>query len=129
VIVVDASVILGALVADKGADKIEKLIASEDWLVAPELIDLEITNALRRVEKMRRMSEVDAAGLLGHYLKLRLLRFSVTDILGDIWSMKQNLTAYDASYVALAKSLDLTLYTRDTKLAAAAGHDAKIVLI
>jgi predicted nucleic acid-binding protein len=129
VIVVDASVILGALVADKGADKIEKLIAAEDWLVAPELIDLEIANALRRVERLNRMSGDDAAALLSHYLRLRLLRFSVTDILGDIWRMRQNLTAYDASYAALARSLDLPLYTRDAKLAAATGHGAKIVLI
>lgn len=128
-IVVDASVILGALIADKGADKIEKLIAAEDWLVAPELIDLEIASALRRLERLRRIAEVDAVALLNHYLKLRLLRFSVTDIIGDIWRMRQNLTAYDASYAALAKSLDLPLYTRDAKLAAATGHGAKIVLI
>ena len=51
-IVVDASVILGALIADKGSDKIENLIAAEDWLVAPELIDLEIANGLRRIETL-----------------------------------------------------------------------------
>ena len=43
--------------------------------------------------------------------------------------MRHNLTAYEASYVALAKSLDLPLFTRDTKLAAATGHGAKIILI
>ena len=43
--------------------------------------------------------------------------------------MRHGLTAYDACYVALAKSLDLPLYTRDAKLAAAAGHAAKIILI
>lgn len=128
-IAVDASVILGALIADKGADKIERLIAAEDWLVAPELIDLEIANALRRLERLRRIAEVDAVALLNHYLKLRLLRFSVTEIIGDIWRMRQNLTAYDASYVAMASSLDLPLYTRDSKLAAATGHSAKIILI
>ncbi|MBL8907026.1 MAG: type II toxin-antitoxin system VapC family toxin [Rhizobiales bacterium] len=128
-IVVDASVVIGVLIADSATSKIDKLIAAQDWLVAPELIDLEITNVLRRLERLRRVSEPDAASLLDHYLKLRILRFSVTGILGDIWKMRQNLTAYDASYVALAISLELTLYTRDAKLAAAAGHGAKIVLI
>lgn len=128
-IAVDASVVLGVLIADTGAIKIETLIAAQDWLVAPELMDLEIANAVRRLERLRRISEPDAARLLEHYLKLRILRFSVTDIIGEIWRLRQNLTAYDASYVALARSLDLPLYTRDSKLAAAAGHNANITLI
>jgi len=129
VIVVDASVVLGVLIADAKADDIEKLIIVQDWLVAPELIDLEVTNALRRLERLRQIAPSDAAVLLSQYLRLRLLRFSMTDLIGDIWSMRQNLTAYDASYVARAGSLDLPLYTRDAKLAAAAGHSAKIILI
>ena len=93
------------------------------------MIDLEIANGLRRLERLRRISEAAAAALLNQYLKLRLLRFSVTEIIGDIWRMLQNLTACDASYVALANSLDLPFYPRDAKLAAAAGHGAKIILI
>jgi len=46
-----------------------------------------------------------------------------------IWSLRANLTAYDAAYVALAESLPAPLITRDTRLAKAAGHTARIELV
>jgi predicted nucleic acid-binding protein len=129
VIVVDASAILSVLIADTESKKIEELITAEDWLVAPELIDVEIVNALRRLERLRSVTAPHAVALLSQYLRLRLLRFSATELIREIWRMRHGLTAYDAAYVALAQSLDLPLYTRDTKLAATAGHGAKIILI
>jgi predicted nucleic acid-binding protein len=60
---------------------------------------------------------------------LRLLRFPHDDLLERIWALRRNLTAYDASYVALAEVLDEPLVTCDAKLAAARGHSAAIEVL
>jgi predicted nucleic acid-binding protein len=50
-------------------------------------------------------------------------------LLSRIWALRSNLTAYDASYVALAEALDAPLLTRDGRLATASGHTARIVVV
>jgi predicted nucleic acid-binding protein len=60
---------------------------------------------------------------------LPLRRYPHDFLLPRIWDLRNNLTAYDAAYVALAEVLDISLLTRDRRLAAAAGHRAHIELI
>ena len=60
---------------------------------------------------------------------LPLRRYPHDFLLPRIWDLRNNLTAYDATYVALAEALDAPLLTRDRRLAAAAGHQAQIELI
>ena len=60
---------------------------------------------------------------------LPLRRYPHDFLLPRIWDLRNNLTAYDAAYVALAEVLDIPLLTRDRRLAAAAGHRAQIELI
>jgi predicted nucleic acid-binding protein len=57
-----------------------------------------------------------------------LQRYPHDFLLPRVWELRNNLTAYDAVYVALAEALDAPLLTRDRRLAGAAGHCARIEL-
>ena len=60
---------------------------------------------------------------------LRIERYSATEMLPRIWARRHNISAYDAAYVVIAELIGIPFYTRDSKLAAATGHSAKIILI
>lgn len=127
-IVVDASVINCLLADAEPLSQKEMLEREAPWLV-PAHVDLEVLNALRRYVFLKRLSPARATQALHDYHMAPLDRRSVTPLLDRIWALRDNLTAYDAAYVALAESASASLYTRDAKLAAAAGHGAKITLI
>jgi predicted nucleic acid-binding protein len=128
VIVVDASVIIRLLVEAEPLSQTEMLEREAPWLV-PTHVDLEVLNALRRYVFLKRLSSARATQALHDYLLAPLDRRPVTPLLDRIWALRDNLTAYDAAYVALAESTSASLVTRDSKLAAATGHGAKIILI
>lgn len=58
-----------------------------------------------------------------------LRRYPHDFLLPRIWELRHDLTAYDGAYVALAEALDAPLLTRDRRLAAAAGHRARVELV
>ena len=66
---------------------------------------------------------------MGDLADLPITRFDHEPLLERVWALKDNLTAYDATYVALAEALDAPLITRDKKLAAAPGHQATIEVV
>jgi len=70
-----------------------------------------------------------AAEALADLSDLRLVRHPHEPYVPRIWALRHNLTAYDAAYVALAEALESPLVTRDTRMASAHGHRAKIELI
>jgi len=128
VIVVDASVIIRLLADADPLSQREMLEREAPWL-APIHVDLEVVSALRRYVFLKRLSPARAAQALHDYRLAPLDRRPVTPLLDRIWALRDNLTAYDAAYVALAESTSASLVTRDAKLAAATGHGAKIILI
>jgi predicted nucleic acid-binding protein len=58
-----------------------------------------------------------------------ITRYPHTPLLSRIWELRHNVTAYDAAYLALAEALPAPLITRDAKLAAVAGHRARVELM
>jgi predicted nucleic acid-binding protein len=128
VIVVDASVIVRLLADAEPLSQREMLEREAPWLV-PAHIDLEVLNALRRYVFLKRLSPARAEQALEDYNLAPLDRRPVTPLLDRIWALRDNLTSYDAAYLALAESTSASLVTRESKLAAAAGHAAKIILI
>lgn len=60
---------------------------------------------------------------------LDILRYSHEDFLRRIWTLRKNVTAYDAAYLAPAQSLDAPLLTTDMKLARTSGHRARVEII
>jgi predicted nucleic acid-binding protein len=66
---------------------------------------------------------------LADYADFPIRRYPHDFLLPRVWDLRDNLTAYDAAYVALAEVLDATLLTHDRKLATAGGHQARIELL
>lgn len=120
-IVVDASVLAPAL-ADDGADGDQaRLRLHGEQLAAPELIDLEVVSILRRAARSDRLDDRRSGQALEDLAALPMQRVPHLPLLDRIWQLRDNLSSYDASYVALAEALDALLITADRRLARAAG--------
>jgi predicted nucleic acid-binding protein len=118
VLVVDASVAVD-LLARFRPEPIETLLWADDTvLAAPELITVEALQALRRLDRVGAIprSRTSLADLL-RMLPIRTYRHGA--LLVGMWKLRSNLSAYDAAYVALARVLQATLVTRDSRLASA----------
>ncbi|HKF81647.1 MAG TPA: type II toxin-antitoxin system VapC family toxin [Solirubrobacterales bacterium] len=128
-IVVDASVLAPAL-ADDGADgdRVRERLRGEQ-LVAPELIDLEVVSTLRRAARAGRLDERRSGQVLTDLEVLPLRRVPHLPLLSRIWELRDNLTAYDAAYVALAETLQIVLLTADGPLGRAPGMRCEVEVL
>lgn len=114
-IVVDASAGMAALLNAGPARR----AMSTQQLHAPHLIDSEIANVLRRKVAGGEVTVAAGWAALDTWRRLGVVRYPVFAILERVWELRENLSAYDASYVALAEHLDITLLTADARLARA----------
>ena len=129
-IVVDPSAVLEALLQTPAAGPVEsRMFDSRRTLHAPHLLDVEIAHVLRRYAMAGDIDRDPGAAVLADLADLPLRRYSHDFLLPRIWQLRNNLTAYDAVYVALAEALDAPPLTRDKRLPAVAGHHARIELI
>lgn len=120
-IVVDASVLAPAL-ADDGIDGDRaRTRLRDETLIAPELIDLEVPSIFRRLTLAGLLPARRSELAMNDLLELPLRRMSHQPLLQRCWSLRDNLTTYDAAYVALAEAIDVTLVTADVRLSRAAG--------
>ena len=120
-IVVDASVLATALVDDGDDGRRARDRLSDEHLSAPELIDLEVASVLRRLCAGARLDPVRATQALTDLDALRLARVPHRPLLKRCWELRENITVYDAAYVALAEILDVTLITADQRLTSSPG--------
>jgi predicted nucleic acid-binding protein len=127
VIVVDASAMLEVLLRTPAAPAIEeRLFEGGETLHAPHLIDLEVVQVLRRYAAAGEISAERAREALDDLAAFRLRRWAHEPLTLRIWDLRQNLTAYEAAYVALAEALGAPLLTRDRRLASAPGIRARV---
>jgi len=128
-IVVDASVLLEVpLLSDLGVAVGPRLFDPAEDLHAPELLDLEVAQVLRRYERGGAITAERSAETLQDLADLRLERYSHRLLIARAWELRANLTVYDAAYVALAELLGCPLLTCDAALARAP-HDAQVELL
>lgn len=106
-----------------------RILTPGQTIQAPHLMDIEVLQVLRRYVRTNVMSAGRAQEALEDYSDLPITRYPHSVLLSRIWELRHNLTAYDAAYVALAEALDAPLVTCDRRLAAAAGHRAKISVL
>lgn len=128
-LVVDAIVLVVAL-ADDGpdGDQARRRMRGE-VLAAPELVDLEVASVLRR-QHLTGAIDVRRAGLaLADLAALPLHRAPHLPLLPRCWELRESLTVYDATYVALAEALEATLITGDRRLARASGPRCDIEVL
>jgi predicted nucleic acid-binding protein len=119
--VVDASVLVKALV-DAGPDgEWAEAIVAGGPLHAPELALAETTNILRRLERAKEITTAEASAAYEDLLQLNVELFAFEPFAERVWELRHNLTSYDAWYVALAEALRLPLATLDERLAKAKG--------
>jgi predicted nucleic acid-binding protein len=129
-IVLDASALVELLLGTEEGRSIGARIADPALsLHAPHLADVEIAQALRRYVREKELDAASAASALEDLHSLDLERHAHEPLLDRIWALRQNLTAYDAVYVALAEALDTTLLTCDRKLARAPGMVGRVELV
>ncbi len=129
-IVVDASAVLEFLLQTPRGNRVEaRLFRDGDELHAPHLIDVEVTQGLRRLVRSGEVSADRAAEAIADLVDLDLHRHAHLDLLTRAWQRRDNLTAYDAVYVALAEALGATVVTCDAPLGKAPGHRAAIEVV
>jgi predicted nucleic acid-binding protein len=126
VLVVDSSAVLEALAARDPAPNLVERLAADGDLHAPHLIDTEILYALRRMLRRGQISAERAHDARTDVTDLTLVRYPHEPLNDRVWELRENLTAYDATFVALAEALDVPLVTCDARLAAAPGSRARI---
>lgn len=127
-IVLDTSAVLEALVAADPDEELVGRLGDDGDLHAPHLIDVEALHALRGLVLGGRLSADRAGDARSDLAELRIVRYGHEPLTDRIWELGENLTAYDAAFVALAELLEAPLVTCDARLADAAGHAAEVEL-
>lgn len=129
-IVVDASAMLEFLLQTPLGARVEaRLFRDMDLFHAPHLLDVEVAQGLRRLVRAGEVAAGRAGEALADLTDLDLYRHAHLDFLARAWELRDNLTAYDAIYIALAEALDAKLVTCDGPMGAAPGHAARIEVI
>ncbi len=129
-IVVDASAALEVLLNARRAPGVAaRIFAPGETLHAPHLIDVEVAQVLRRLARRGEIDAARSAQVLDDLADLPLTRYPHLLLLGRIWAMRDNATAYDASYLALAEALDAVLVTCDSALASVPGCAARVEVV
>jgi len=129
-IVVDASALLEFLLQTSLGARVEaRLFGEENELHAPHLVDVEIARGLRRLVRTGDVSSGRAGEAIADLTDLDLYRHAHVDLLDRAWKLRENISAYDAMYVALAEAIKAPIVTCDSPLAKAPGHRARIEVI
>ena len=128
-VVVDAGVLAVALVDDGSNGALARERLRDETIAAPSLIDLEVLSVCRGlmrgglIERDRAQFALDRLGVVP------LTRYEHTAFLSRCWELRDNLTPYDAVYVALAEALFVPLVTSDVRLSRAAGRHCAVEVL
>ena len=128
-IVSDASAVVLALGDDGPAGDVARERLSGERIIAPELLDVEVTAAWRRHEAAGRLDSRRAALARSDLRDLPVQRVSHRLLMERCWELRANVTVYDAVYVALAELLDAPLVSADRKLANAPGLRCQVEVL
>lgn len=129
-VVVDASVLVAFYAADDPRrGTVLMHLTSGRALFAPAHLDVEVVSALRGLARGNSVLDRKVPDALRHLAGLAVRRVPLAPLLNRMWELRENVTAYDAAYVALAERLDAPLVTCDARLSAASGIRCAIDLI
>ncbi len=133
-LIVDASAVAELLLGRRPAAAVERHIVAHGYeLYAPQLLDIEVLSALRRVVAAGEASTARAGEAVADLLDLPVERFPHDDLVPRVWALRDNFSAYDATYLALAETLaehPAPLLTTDSRFARAVeAHSSVEVLL
>lgn len=126
-VVLDASIVVEVVLASAtGRQVMAQLVAQNAVLHAPELLDVEVLHVVRRALARQQLTAARAEQALGLLEALPLARHTHAPLRRRCWQLRANLSAYDATYVALAEGLGARLLTRDARIAKVVGLSADV---
>ena len=129
-IVLDASAIVELLLDTATGRRVAILIEDPALAIhAPHLVDVEVSSAMRRLARERSIEADEAEAALDDLRALDLQRHSHEPLLDRAWGLRENVSTYDAMYIALAEALDATLVTCDARLRRVTGVNARMELV
>lgn len=128
-IVVDAGVVFALVAGAEAAARHAALRVDNEQMLAPQLVDLEVVSVLRRLVLQRDFPPSLAAASVRHLADLDITRVAHAPLLERCWELRDNLTPYDAAYVALAEMIEAPLLTTDRRLAGASGTRCPIEVL
>ena len=129
--VLDASAVVEWLMGSERGDAVvaQMLDDPDGSFFAPDLLDVEVVQAFRRLARSGAVSDARATGAVELLEALPVERHSAGILVSRMWTLRNNLSAYAAAYVALAEALDCPLLTCDARSADAPGHRAKVRVV
>ena len=128
-IVVDAGVVFKLVAGAEAAARDVALRVGNEQMLAPQLVDLEVVSVLRRLVLHSDFPPSLAAVSVRHLAELDITRVAHAPLLERCWELRDNLTPYDAAYVALAELVEAPLLTTDRRLAGASGTRCPIEVL
>ena len=127
--VLDASAVVELLMGTPRGVQVAALIDSGSSLHAPELLGVEVASVLRRLVRLDEITAETGGAVLADLRALGIEMCSHELLLERVFELRNVLTAYDATYVALAEVLACDIVTCDAKLAGATGHRARFTVV
>jgi predicted nucleic acid-binding protein len=125
--VVDASLLVAAT-TDAGHEGVwAERVLERGGIVAPHLVLVEATNILRRLERSKELTRLEATAAQRDLVRLDIELLPFEPFADRVWDLRQNVTSYDAWYVAVAEAFDLPLATLDRRLARATGPSCRFL--
>ena len=130
IIVPDASAVIELVLGAGRSERVSALLLGpQAVLCAPEILPVEVVQVLRRLVRARQLEDTRAAQALEDFRSLRVRLYGHTALLNRMWALRDNLTAYDAAYLALAEALEATLATLDQAFATVACAGVKVEMV
>jgi len=115
-IVVDTSALVAALTSYDVSDALPRRLGEAASLHCPHLVDSEVVQALRSLVLRGQLSPDRALDALSDFVALPIIRYPAVELIPRMWQLRDSLTAYDATFVALAETLDCPLVTCDARV-------------
>ena len=129
-IVVDSSLLANAIAVPAAeGDAARERLARDTDAHAPQLIEVEVVAAVRRLSASGELSEEGAGLALLHLQAFPVVRYPHVELIPRMWELRHNATPYDASYIALAEELGCALVTADARLARVRSVRCEVELI
>jgi predicted nucleic acid-binding protein len=125
VIVIDASAVVEmCLGTPLGKVISQSILESDEDLIAPELLPLEVIHALRRQRNLKLITDAEANEAFKLFCLMPIQHLSHAELVQRVWQLRNNMTAYDATYVALAEKLSAPIWATDGKYQNTPQHNA-----